>query len=105
MTQTPIPQIDLRAGYVEQREETDAAIRRVLDSGWYILGKEVEAFEAEFAAYIGVRHAIGVGNGTDALVVALRAIDIGPTDYVATVSHTAVATVAAVELAGARPLL
>ncbi|PJF26279.1 MAG: erythromycin biosynthesis sensory transduction protein eryC1, partial [Phototrophicales bacterium] len=85
--------------------DIDAAIRRVLDSGWYILGREVEAFEAEFAAYHGVKHAVGVGNGTDAIELALRAAGIGAGDEVITVAHTAVATVCAVERAGAKPVL
>src|SRR6185437_8821526 len=66
---------------------------------------EVAAFEQEFAAYVGTRHGIGAASGTEALVLALTALDLGPDDYVATVSHTAVATVAAIELAGAKPLL
>lgn len=83
------------------RSAIDAAIRRVLDSGWYVLGQEVSAFEREFAAYLGAEYAIGVNSGTDALHLALRALGIGPGDEVVTVSHTAVATLAAVELAGA----
>jgi dTDP-4-amino-4,6-dideoxygalactose transaminase len=102
---TPVPQTDPRAGYLADRARIDAAIARVLEGGAYILGNEVEAFEREFAAYVGCRHAVGVASGTDALVLALRALDLGPEDYVATVSHTAVATIAAIELAGARPLL
>lgn len=82
-----------------------AAVKRVCDSGYYILGSEVAAFEMEFAEHVGVAHAVGTGNGTDALVLALRALGIGPGDTVATVSHTAVATVAAIELVGATPLL
>jgi len=106
MTHPPIPQTDPKAGYLAARDEIDAAVRRVLESGWYILGKEVEAFEAEFAAFVGPgMHAVGVANGTDALVLALRALGVGPGDGVVTVSHTAVATVAAVELAGAVPVL
>lgn len=100
-----VPQTDPKAGYLAHQAEIDSAIQRVLDSGWYILGREVESFEQEFAAYIGVRHAIGVGNGTDALELSLRACDVGPGDLVFTVSHTAVATVAAIELAGATPVL
>jgi dTDP-4-amino-4,6-dideoxygalactose transaminase len=100
-----IPQTDPKAAYLAQRAAIDAAIQRVLERGRYILGEEVAAFEREFAAYIGARHAIAVASGTDALVLALKAIGVGPADYVATVSHTAVATVAAIELAGARPLL
>ena len=67
----------------------------MLEGGRYILGPEVEAFEQEFAAYIGTRHGIGAASGTEALVLALKALDLGRDDYVATVSHTAVATVAA----------
>jgi dTDP-4-amino-4,6-dideoxygalactose transaminase len=77
----------------------------VLNSGWYILGSEVEAFEQEFSAYIGIAHGIGTANGTDALELALRACGIGAGDLVFTVSHTAVATVAAIELVGATPVL
>jgi dTDP-4-amino-4,6-dideoxygalactose transaminase len=77
----------------------------VLESGWYILGPELEAFESAFAEYHGVRHAVGVANGTDAVELALRALGIGHGDEVITVSHTAVATVCAVERTGARPVL
>jgi dTDP-4-amino-4,6-dideoxygalactose transaminase len=91
--------------YLTHKDEIDRAVRRVLDSGQYILGPEVRQFEQEFAAYLGVGHAVGVGSGTDALVISLRACGVGPGDGVVTVSHTAVATVAAVELAGAVPLL
>ena len=100
-----VPQTDPKAGYLAHRAEIDAAIHRVLESGWYILGREVASFEQAFSAYLGVRHAIGVGNGTDALELALRACGVGPGDLVFTVSHTAVATVAAIELAGATPVL
>jgi dTDP-4-amino-4,6-dideoxygalactose transaminase len=100
-----IPQCDLKASYLAHRPAIDEAVRRVLESGWYILGQEVAAFEAEFAAYIGAAHAIGVANGTDALALALRAVGVKPGELVATVSHTAVATVAAVEIVGAKPLL
>jgi dTDP-4-amino-4,6-dideoxygalactose transaminase len=100
-----IPQTDPRAGYLAQRTEIDAAIARVLDGGLYVLGKEVEVFEAAFADFIGVAHAVGVGSGTDALELALRACGIGTGDLVLTVSHTAVATVAAIERAGATAVL
>jgi dTDP-4-amino-4,6-dideoxygalactose transaminase len=100
-----IPQTDPKAAYLAQRPAIDAAIARVLERGRYILGDEVASFEREFAAYVGARHGVGAASGTDALVLALKAIEVGPADYVATVSHTAVATVAAIELAGARPLL
>lgn len=94
-----------QAQYQAHKEEIDAALRRVLDKGWFILGEEVKAFEAEFAAYLGVSQAIGVGSGTEALHMAIRACGVGPGDEVITVSHTAVATVAAIELAGATPVL
>ena len=97
--------VDLRAAYRVQADEIDAAVRRVLDSGWYILGKEMVTFEQDFARWCDAPHAIGVGNGTDAIVVALRGLGVGEKDTVFTVSHTAVATVAAVELAGAVPVL
>lgn len=100
-----IPCADPRASYLARKDELDAAIAGVLEGGRYILGDRVAEFEAAFAAYLGVPHAIGVGNGTDALLVALRACGIGPGDEVVTVSHTAVATVSAIELAGARPVL
>ena len=105
LNQTPIPQTDPRAGYLAQRSEIDAAIRRVLEGGQYILGPEAEAFERAFAEWLGVGHAIGTGSGTDALELALRACGIGTGDLVFTVSHTAVATVAAIERAGAVPVL
>src|ERR1700687_5666722 len=104
MSNLTIPQTDPKAAYLAQRPAIDAAISRVIESGWYILGSEIVAFEKAFAAYIGCRFALGVGNGTDALVLALRALGVGPDDYVAAPSHTAVATVAAIELAGAKPL-
>src|ERR1700730_7336590 len=100
-----IPQTDPRAGYLAQRAGIDAAIARVLNGGLYILGREVEAFEAAFAEFIGVAHAVGCASGTDAIELALRACGIGAGDLVFTVSHTAVATVAAIERAGATPVL
>ena len=99
------PQSDPKASYLAHQPEIDQAIRQTLDSGWYILGKQVAAFEQEFAAYIDVGQCVGVANGTDAIVLALRACGIGAGDAVITVSHTAVATVAAIELAGAEPLM
>ncbi len=91
--------------YLSYKNEIDAAISRVLDKGWYILGEEVKAFEDEFAKYIGVSYGVGVGSGTDAILLALRSCGIGPGDEVITVSHTAVATVAAIELSGVSPVL
>ena len=101
----PIPAADPGAGVAARRDEIAAAIDRVLDGGHYILGPEVQAFEREFAAYLGVPHVVGVASGTDALVLALRARGIGAGDEVVTVGHTAVATVAAIELAGASAVL
>lgn len=95
----------LLLSYQTHKEEIDAAITRVLDSGRYILGEEVRSFEEEFARYTGVKYGIGVGSGTDAITLALKACGIGPGDEVITVSHTAVATVAAIELSGATPVL
>lgn len=100
-----IPQADPGAGYRAQKAEIDAAVARALGSGWYILGKEGEAFEREFASWLGLNRAIGCANGTDALALILRGLGIGEGATVATVSHTAVATVAAIEMAGATPLL
>jgi len=97
--------MDPHANYLAHRAEIDDAIRKVLEGGRYILGPEVASFEREFAGYVGVRHAVGVGSGTEALHLALLASGIGRGDVVATASHTAVATVAAIELAGATPLL
>jgi hypothetical protein len=100
-----VPQANPGAGYRALQPEIDAAVARALQSGWYVLGQEGRAFEADFASWLGTGAAIGCGNGTDALALALRAFDIGPGATVATVSHTAVATVAAIEMVGATPLL
>jgi dTDP-4-amino-4,6-dideoxygalactose transaminase len=94
-----------RAQYLSYKKDIDDAISHVLDSGWYILGDEVEKFEEEFARYVGVSYGVGVGSGTEAIHLALVSCEIGPGDEVITVSHTAVATVAAIELAGATPVL
>jgi len=96
---------DPGASYQSHKAAIDAAVARVLASGWFILGKEVTGFEAEFAAYQGQAHAVGTGSGTEALHLALLACDVRPGDAVITVSHTAVATVAAIELCGAHPIL
>ena len=96
------------AEYHAYKDAIDAAALRVFESGHYILGPETSAFEKEFAAWVvgeNNAHAVGVANGTDALVLAMRALGIGEGDTVLTVSHTAVATVAAIELAGAEALL
>ena len=86
-----ILQADPKAGYLAQRRDIDAAMARVASSGWYILGKECAAFERDFARWSGAGHAVGVGNGTDAIIIALKALDVGAGDVVFTVSHTAVA--------------
>jgi len=100
-----IPAANPRAQVAAHRAEIDAAIARVLEAGRYILGDETRAFEREFAEYVGVAHGVGVGSGTEALHLALRACDIGPGDEVITVAHTAVATVAAIDMTGATPVL
>ncbi len=87
------------------RAGIDAALKGMLDSGWYILGREVEAFEREFAAWVGTRHAIGVANGTDAIEVLLRGLGLGAGDVVLVPTHTAVASASGVARAGAVPLL
>ena len=99
-----VPFLDLHASYAELKQEIDAAIASVLDSGWYILGPEVEAFESEFAAFCDADHTIGVANGLDALHLALRAMDVGPGDEVIVPSNTYVATWLAVSQCGATPV-
>lgn len=99
-----VPFLDLKAQFLELQDEFDAAYRRVMDSGWYILGKELEAFEAEFAEYCQVKHCIGVGNGLDALHLILRASGIGPGDEVIVPSNTYIATWLAVTYSGATPV-
>lgn len=99
-----IPFLDLKAPYLELRDELDAAYRRVMESGWYILGEEVEAFEAEFAAYCGTKHCIGVGNGLEALHLIVRACGVGPGDEVIVPANTYIATWLAVTQAGAVPV-
>jgi dTDP-4-amino-4,6-dideoxygalactose transaminase len=96
--------LDLQAAYLELQEELDAACRRVMSSGWYILGQEVEAFESEFASYCGVRHCIGVSNGLDALELILRGYGIGAGDEVIVPANTFIATWLAVSRAGAVPV-
>jgi dTDP-4-amino-4,6-dideoxygalactose transaminase len=96
-----IPFLDLGNAYRELATDIDAAVARVLASGWYIGGPEVDAFEADFAAYCDARYCVGVGNGLDALVLALRACDIGPGDAVIVPSNTYIATWLAVSAVGA----
>lgn len=99
-----IPFIDPGAAYRELRPEIDAALSRVLASGCYALGPEVEAFEAQWAAYCEARHAVGVASGLDALTLALRALDIGPGDEVIVPANTYIATWLAVTAVGATPV-
>lgn len=104
MVANNIPFLDLLAPYRELRDELDAAYHRVMESGWFILGKEVEAFEDEFASYCGAAHCVGVGNGLDALHLILRAYDIGPGDEVIVPSNTYIATWLAITCVGATPV-
>lgn len=104
MQTTPVPFLDLKAAYEELRGPIDEAVHRVLQSGMFILGDEVEAFEREWAAYCGTKHAVGVGNGLDALHLALRALGIGAGDEVIVPSNTFIATWLAVSYAGATPV-
>jgi dTDP-4-amino-4,6-dideoxygalactose transaminase len=101
---TVIPFLNLKSPYHELKEELDAAYRRVMESGWYILGKEVEAFESEFATYCETKHCIGVGNGLEALHLIVRAYGIGPGDEVLVPANTYIATWLAVTHAGATPV-
>ncbi|MBI1257807.1 MAG: aminotransferase class I/II-fold pyridoxal phosphate-dependent enzyme [Chloroflexi bacterium] len=100
-----IPQANPQAAYRAHQAEIDQAVARVLNSGRYVLDAEVRAFEAEYAAWNDLHSTVGVNSGTDALVLALRALDIGAGAEVITTPHTSSATIAAVELAGATPVL
>jgi dTDP-3-amino-3,4,6-trideoxy-alpha-D-glucose transaminase len=96
-----IPFLDMKSVYAELKTELDAAYARVMESGWYVLGKEVEAFEAEYAAFCGTKHCIGLGNGLEALELVLRAWNIGAGDEVIVPSNTYIATWLAVTAVGA----
>ncbi|GAB4311107.1 MAG: DegT/DnrJ/EryC1/StrS family aminotransferase [Candidatus Bipolaricaulota bacterium] len=100
----PIPILDLTRQYASIKPEIDAAIQRVVESGRFILGPEVEALETEIAAYCGVKHAIGVASGTDALLLSLRAAGVGPGDEVIVPSFTFFATAGVVHNVGATPI-
>ncbi len=100
-----IPFLDLKATYDELKPQFDEAYQRVMASGWYVLGCEVEAFEAEFASYCGAKHCVGVGNGLDALMLILRAYDIGLGDEVIVPANTYIASLLAITYAGATPIL
>lgn len=99
-----IPFLDLRFQYEELRNQIDSAIKRVLESGWYILGAEVEKFECEYAAYCEAQHCVGVANGLDALHLGLLALGVRPGDEVVVPSNTYIATWLAVSQCGATPV-
>ena len=99
-----IPFLDLRPAYLELKDEFDAAWHRVMASGWYLLGDELESFEQEYAAYCGAKYCIGIGSGVDALHLALRSCEIGLGDEVIVPSNTFIATWLAVTFAGAAPI-
>jgi dTDP-4-amino-4,6-dideoxygalactose transaminase len=102
--QQQVPMIDLQTEYHEIREEIDDAVHRVLESGHFILGQEVDAFEREVASYLGIRHAIGVASGSDALLLALMALGIGPGDKVITTPFTFFASASCIVRLGATPV-
>jgi dTDP-4-amino-4,6-dideoxygalactose transaminase len=105
VTRPRIPVIDLKRQYQGVKAEIDEAVRRVIESGYYVEGPEVRAFEAEWAAYCGTRHCVALANGTDSLNLTLRALDVGPGDEVVTVAFTLSATLDAILATGARPVL
>jgi dTDP-4-amino-4,6-dideoxygalactose transaminase len=96
-----IPFLDMKPAYAELKAELDAAYTRVMESGWFVLGKEVDAFEREYAAFCGTQHCVGLGNGLEALELVLRAWDLGPGDEVIVPSNTYIATWLAVTAVGA----
>jgi dTDP-4-amino-4,6-dideoxygalactose transaminase len=99
-----VPFVDLSAQYTSIKDEVDQAIHEVLDTTSFVGGEAVASFERSFASYCGAKHAVGVANGTDALQLSLRALDIGPRDEVVTVAHTFIATAAAITTVGATPV-
>lgn len=104
MAGVTVPFLDVGATYRELRGELDAAVARVLESGWYLLGKELQAFESEYAAFCEARHCAGVGNGLEALALALEALGVGPGDEVIVPANTYIATWLAVSYVGATPV-
>lgn len=104
MAEVTVPFLDVGATYRELRGELDAAVARVLESGWYLLGKELQAFESEYAAFCEARHCVGVGNGLEALVLALKALGVGAGDEVIVPANTYIATWLAVSYVGATPV-
>jgi len=97
--------LDLKKINERYRGEIDAAVKRVLDSGWYLLGKEIEQFEREFAAYCGVKHCIGVANGLDALNLIIKAYGFGPGDEIIVPANTFIASILAISQNGCTPVL
>lgn len=104
MNKTIIPVANPRERFIHRKDEFLKAAQSVIENGMYILGDEVASFEKEFAGYIGVNYCVGVANGTDAIAIALKGLGVKPGDEVITVSHSAVATVAAIEMVGAIPV-
>ena len=99
-----VPFLDLRAGYIQQKVEIDSAVQRVMESGWYILGEEVDAFEREYADHCKAKWCVGVANGLDALRLALIALGVSKGDEVIVPSNTYIATWLAVSQCGAKPV-
>src|SRR3990172_3915045 len=104
MAQREVPFLDMKSDYLELKDELDQAYGRVMESGWYILGGEVEGFEREFAAYVGCKHCVGVGNGLEALQLILMGYGIGAGDEVIVPANTYIASWLAVSYTGARPV-
>jgi len=100
-----VPFLDLSRSTRELRTEIEAGLARVLDRGWFVLGEEGAAFEREFASALGAKHAVGVASGTDAIELALRALDVGPGNDVVTQANTCIPTISAIERTGARAVL
>jgi dTDP-4-amino-4,6-dideoxygalactose transaminase len=99
-----VPFVDLKAQHDSLSLELNVAVQRVMASSWFILGPEVDAFEAEFAGYCGTKYCVGLGSGTEALHLALRVCNVGPGDEVITVSHSFIATTLAIVWTGATPV-
>lgn len=97
--------LDLKSINERYRQGIDQALKRVLDSGWYLLGKELEAFESDFAGYCGTKYAVGLASGLDALILGLKALEIGDGDEVIVAAHTYIASILAVTAVGASPVL